>query len=63
MNEIWRNLDGPPEEKKLWTYVVKFEFSRPKSSYLIRPYNINIFDKIIFFKYRTRQIKATDTNK
>ena len=26
-------------------------------------YNISIFDKIIFLKYRTRQIKATETNK
>ena len=28
-----------------------------------RGYNIQMFDKIIFFKYRTRQIKATETNK
>ena len=28
-----------------------------------RQYNIQIFDKIIFFKYRTRQIKTTETNK
>ena len=26
-------------------------------------YNIHIFDKYIFLKYRTRQIKATETNK
>ena len=26
-------------------------------------YNIQIFDNIIFFKYRTRQVKATKTNK
>ena len=26
-------------------------------------YNIQIFYKIIFFKYRTRQIKTTETNK
>ena len=32
MKEIWRNLDGPPENKELWSYVVKFEFSRPKGS-------------------------------
>ena len=25
-------------------------------------YNIHIFDKIIFFKYRTRQLKTTVTN-
>ena len=29
----------------------------------IRHYNIQIFDKIIFFKYRTRQIKTTERNK
>ena len=23
----------PPKNKELWSYVVKFEFSRPKSSY------------------------------
>ena len=28
-----------------------------------KQYNIQIFDKNIFFKYRTRQIKATETNK
>ena len=30
MKEIWRNLDGPPKNKELWSYVVSFEFSRPK---------------------------------
>ena len=30
MKEIWRNLDGPPKNKALWSYVVSFEFSRPK---------------------------------
>ena len=25
MKEIWRNLDGPPKNKELWSYVVKFE--------------------------------------
>ena len=30
MKEIWRNLDGPPKHKELWSYVVYFEFSRPK---------------------------------
>ena len=30
--EIWRNLDGPQKNKELWSYVVKFEFSRLKSS-------------------------------
>ena len=28
-----------------------------------RQYNIQISDKIIFLKYRTKQIKATETNK
>ena len=32
MKEIWRNLDGPAKNKELWSCVVKFEFSRPKSS-------------------------------
>ena len=31
MKEIWRNLHGPSKNKELWSYVVKFEFSRPKS--------------------------------
>ena len=31
MNEIWSNLDGPPKNKELWSYVVKILFSRPKS--------------------------------
>ena len=30
--EIWRNLDCKPKNKELWSYVVKFEFSRLKSS-------------------------------
>ena len=34
-----------------------------KQCSLIRQYNIQIFYKIIFFKYRTRQIKTTETNK
>ena len=36
---------------------------KKNSRYLIRQYNIQIFDKIIFLKYRTRQLKATETNK
>ena len=32
MKEIWRNLDGLPKNIELWSYVVNFEFSRPKSS-------------------------------
>ena len=32
IKEIWRNLDGPLKNKDLWSYVVKFEFRRPKSS-------------------------------
>ena len=23
VKEVWRNLDGLPEKKKLWSYVVK----------------------------------------
>ena len=35
-----------------------------KERYLLTQYNnIHIFNKIIFFEYRTRQIKATETNK
>ena len=30
MKEIWRNLNGPPKNKQLRSYVVKFEFSRPR---------------------------------
>ena len=30
MKGIWCNLDGPSKNKELWSYVVKFEFSRPK---------------------------------
>ena len=31
--EIWCNLDGPLKNNdELWSYIVKFEFSRPKSS-------------------------------
>ena len=37
MKEIWRNLDGSPKNKELWSYVVKFEFSRPKSSSSSKP--------------------------
>ena len=25
MKDIWRNLDGPPKNKELWSYVVSFE--------------------------------------
>ena len=32
LKEIWRNLDGPPKNKELRSFVVKFEFSRSKSS-------------------------------
>ena len=24
MKEIWRNLEGPPENKELWSYVEMF---------------------------------------
>ena len=30
MKEIWPNLVGPSKNKDLWSYVVSFEFSRPK---------------------------------
>ena len=30
IKEVWRNLDGPSKNKELWSYVVSFEFSRPK---------------------------------
>ena len=39
------------------------ETNKVKQSTLTRQYNIQIFNKIIFFKYRTREIKATETNK
>ena len=32
MKEIWGNLDGPPKNKELWSYVGSFEFSSPKGS-------------------------------
>ena len=32
MKEVWRKMDGPTKNKELWSYVVKFEFSRPKNS-------------------------------
>ena len=32
MKDIWRNLGGPLKNFELWIYIVKFEFSRPKSS-------------------------------
>ena len=34
-----------------------------KGLYLIRQYNIQIFDRTIFLNYRTRQVKATERNK
>ena len=30
LKEIWCNLIGLPKNKELWSYVVKYEFSRPK---------------------------------
>ena len=32
VKKIWRNLDGPPKNKELCSYVVKFEFRRTKVS-------------------------------
>ena len=34
-----------------------------KECYIIRQDNTQIFNNIFFFKYRIRQIKATETNK
>ena len=28
MKDFWRNLDGPPKNKELWSYIV--ELHRPK---------------------------------
>ena len=42
----------------------KIETNKVKKEHcLIRQYNTQNFDKYIFLKYRTRQIKATETNK
>ena len=30
MMEIWRNLDRPPKKRELYSYVVSYEFGRPK---------------------------------
>ena len=30
MKEIWHNLDSLSKNKELWSYVVRFEFRRPK---------------------------------
>ena len=30
MKEIWCNLNGPLNNKELWSYIMSFEFSRPK---------------------------------
>ena len=32
LKEILCNLDGLPKNKELWSYIVKFKFSRLKSS-------------------------------
>ena len=45
-------FNDTPARKTDWLLV-------KKECYLVR----QIFDKDIFFKYRTRQIKATETNK
>ena len=37
--------------------------TRLKKNTLISQYSIQIFDKIIFFKYKTRLMKTTETNK
>ena len=52
MKEIWRNLDGPPKNKELWSYVVSFEFSRPK----VAP------KPCTFFQFYTRKIVVQSNN-
>ena len=36
MKEIWHNLDGPQKNIKLWSYLVKFEFSRHEVVFMVR---------------------------
>ena len=35
---------------------------KKKNHYSVRQDNVHIFNKIIFVKYRTRQIESTETN-
>ena len=43
--------------------VNNFIYGYMESVNKTRQYNIQMFDKIIFSKYRIRQIKVTETNK
>ena len=49
--------------KSKQTMFLKKKNSSKKQKNKRRQYNIQIFDKIIFIKYRTLKIKATETNK
>ena len=46
----------------LWSKRTKAWLVKNKH-YLLRQYNIQILNKTNYLKYRTRQIKATETNK
>ena len=48
MKEIWRNWDGPPKIKELWSYVVSFVFSRPKVAQMVNylMYGLNCITRI-----------------
>ena len=41
---------------------LKIETNKVKKERYLRQYNIYIFNENFFLKYRTRQIKATETN-
>ena len=45
LKKIGRYLDCPPKNKALWSYVVSFEFSRPKVAYKKICYSINREEK------------------
>ena len=52
------------EKIKTIKYLKLVETNKVKKKrYLMRQDNINIFNKTIFLRYRTRQIKATKINK
>ena len=44
LKEIWRNLNGPPKNKELWSYVVNFDLSRRKVALQERAMNLFIID-------------------
>ena len=56
-------LNGPKTDRTARVLNCIKKNKVKKECYLIRQYNIQIFYKIIFFNYRTRQIKTTETNK